>query len=216
MNELVDDATFVFHQAAQAGVRTSVGNPREVTDINVEGTLNVLDAVRESPIERVVFASSSSVYGKPSYLPYDEAHPTTPMSPYGVSKLAAENYVWVCGDLYDIPTVALRYFTVYGPRMRPNMAIINFVSRCMDDESPVVYGDGTQTRDFTYINDIVRANTKLLDTDAADGEVLNIGSTDNVSHRDACGDHSRHDRPPNSPSNTASAEPATQNIPMQT
>ena len=178
--DLVADAQFVFHQAAQAGVRTSVQNPRRVDDINVEGTLNVLDAARNSPVERVVFASSSSVYGKPSYLPYDEEHPTTPVSPYGVSKLAAENYVRVYGDLYDIPTVALRYFTVYGPRMRPNMAISNFVSRCMNDEPPVVYGDGSQTRDFTYIDDIVRANAKLLETDAADGEVLNIGSTDNV------------------------------------
>ena len=181
VNELVSDATFVFHQAAQAGVRTSVDKPREVTDINVGGTLNVLDAVRESTVERIVFASSSSVYGKPRYLPYDEDHPITPVSPYGVSKLAAENYVRVYGDLYDIPTVALRYFTVYGPRMRPNMAITNFVSRCMNDERPVIYGDGSQTRDFTYIDDIVRANTKLLNTDAADGEVLNIGSTDNVS-----------------------------------
>jgi UDP-glucose 4-epimerase len=181
--DLVADAQFVFHQAAQAGVRTSVQNPRRVDDINVEGTLNVLDAARNSPVERVVFASSSSVYGEPTYLPYDEEHPTTPVSPYGVSKLAAENYVRVYGDLYDIPTVALRYFTVYGPRMRPNMAISNFVSRCMNDEPPVVYGDGSQTRDFTYIDDIVRANAKLLETDAADGEVMNIGSTDNVDIR---------------------------------
>lgn len=178
--DLVADAEFVFHQAAQAGVRASVTNPRRVDDINVEGTLNVLDAARDSPVERVVFASSSSVYGKPRYLPYDEEHPTTPVSPYGVSKLAAESYIRVYGDLYDIPTVALRYFTVYGPRMRPNMAISNFVSRCMNDEPPVVYGDGSQTRDFTYIDDIVRANAKLLETDAADGEVMNIGSTDNV------------------------------------
>ncbi|MGN8213130.1 NAD-dependent epimerase/dehydratase family protein [Halococcus salifodinae] len=181
VDDLVDDAEYVFHQAAQAGVRTSVENPRRVNDINVEGTLNVLDAARESPVERIVFASSSSVYGKPTSLPYEEDHPTTPISPYGVSKLAAENYVRVYGDLYDLPTVALRYFTVYGPRMRPNMAISNFVSRCMNDEPPIVYGDGTQTRDFTYADDIVRANTKLLETDAADGEVLNIGSTDNVS-----------------------------------
>ena len=180
VSDLVADAEFVFHQAAQAGVRESVDNPRKVNDINVEGTLNVLDAAREIGIERVVFASSSSVYGKPVSLPYDEEHPTTPVSPYGVSKLAAESYVRVYGDLYDIPTVALRYFTVYGPRMRPNMAISNFVSRCMNDEPPVVYGDGSQTRDFTYIDDIVRANAKLLDTDAADGEVLNIGSTDTV------------------------------------
>ena len=179
--DLVDEATYVYHQAAQAGVRTSVENPRRVDDINVEGTLNLLDAARDSSVERIVFASSSSVYGKPRSLPYDEDHPTTPISPYGVSKLAAENYVRVYGDLYDLSTVALRYFTVYGPRMRPNMAISNFVSRCMNDEPPVVYGDGSQTRDFTHIDDVVRANAKLLETDAADGEIMNIGSTDNVS-----------------------------------
>ena len=179
--DLVDEATYVYHQAAQAGVRTSVENPRRVDDVNVEGTLNVLDAARDSSVERIVFASSSSVYGKPRSLPYDEGHPTTPISPYGVSKLAAENYVRVYGDLYDLSTVALRYFTVYGPRMRPNMAISNFVSRCMNDEPPVVYGDGSQTRDFTHIDDVVRANAKLLETDAADGEIMNIGSTDNVS-----------------------------------
>ena len=179
--DLVADSEYVYHQAAQAGVRTSVENPRRVDDINVEGTLNVLDAARDSSVERIVFASSSSVYGEPRSLPYDEDHPTTPISPYGVSKLAAENYVRVYGDLYDLSTVALRYFTVYGPRMRPNMAISNFVSRCMNDEPPVVYGDGSQTRDFTNIDDVVRANAKLLETDAADGEIMNIGSTDNVS-----------------------------------
>jgi UDP-glucose 4-epimerase len=180
VRDLVDDAEYVFHQAAQAGVRISVANPRKVNEINVDGTLNILDAALESDVERVVFASSSSVYGEPVSLPYEETHPTMPVSPYGVSKLAAESYVRVYGDLYDIPTVALRYFTVYGPRMRPNMAISNFVSRCMNDEPPVVYGDGSQTRDFTYVDDIARVNTELLHTDAADGEVLNVGSTDNI------------------------------------
>jgi UDP-glucose 4-epimerase len=114
------------------------------------------------------------VYGKPEYLPYDEDHPTAPVSPYGVSKLAAEQYTRVYNEVYDLPTVALRYFTVYGPRMRPNMAISNFVSRCTKGKSPVVFGDGSQTRDFTHIDDVVQA------TDAADGEVLNVGSTDNI------------------------------------
>jgi len=129
-------------------------------------------------------ASSSSVYGVPEYLPYDEVHPTTPVSPYGASKLAAERYSCAYSEVYDLPAVALRYFTVYGPRMRPNMAITNFVSRCMNDEPPVVYGDGTQTRDFTYIDDVVEANLLLLETDAADGEAVNIGSTDNIEIRE--------------------------------
>jgi UDP-glucose 4-epimerase len=177
---LVADADHVYHQAAQAGVRGSVENPRKYDAVNVDGTLNVLDAARESGIERVVVASSSSVYGVPRDLPYDEEHPTTPVSPYGASKLAAERYACAYSAVYDLPAVALRYFTVYGPRMRPNMAITNFVSRSIHGEPPVVYGDGSQTRDFTYIDDVVSANVELLETDAADGEAVNIGSTDNI------------------------------------
>ncbi|MFB6312241.1 MAG: NAD-dependent epimerase/dehydratase family protein, partial [Salinirussus sp.] len=180
VTELVEDAEYIYHQAAQAGVRGSVENPRKYNSVNVDGTLNVLDAARASGVNRVIVASSSSVYGKPRSLPYEEDHPTTPVSPYGASKLAAERYACAYGEVYDLPTVALRYFTVYGPRMRPNMAITNFVSRCMHRKPPVVYGDGSQTRDFTYIDDVVRANVKLLESDAADGEAVNIGSTDNI------------------------------------
>ena len=180
VTNLVSDADYVYHQAAQAGVRPSVENPRKYDEVNVDGTLNLLDACRDTGIERFVMASSSSVYGKPQYLPYDEEHPTTPVSPYGASKLAAERYACSYSEVYDFPVVALRYFTVYGPRMRPNMAISNFVSRCMNGESPVIYGDGTQTRDFTFVEDIVEANVTLLSKDSADGQVLNIGSTDNI------------------------------------
>lgn len=174
-------ADVVFHQAALAGVRQSVAEPLRYTEVNVDGTLNILEAARETDLTRLVAASSSSVYGKPEYLPYDEAHPTTPISPYGVSKLAAEQYVRMYHTAYDLPTVALRYFTVYGPRMRPNMAISNFVSRCFAGKPPVVYGDGSQTRDFTHIDDVVSANQAILTTDAGDGEVINVGSSDNIS-----------------------------------
>jgi UDP-glucose 4-epimerase len=180
VSDQVADANIVFHQAAQAGVRTSVEQPRKVNDINVSGTVNLLEAARNSETKRVVVASSSSVYGKPQYLPYDEDHPTTPVSPYGVSKLTEEHYARVYNEVYGLPTVSLRYFTVYGPRMRPNMAISNFVSRCMNGDSPVIYGDGTQTRDFTHVDDIVRVNEALLRTTVADGTVMNIGSTDNI------------------------------------
>ncbi len=180
VRELVEPATHVYHQAAQAGVRTSVEDPRKPNSINVDGTLNVLDAARDTDTERVICASSSSVYGKPSYLPYDEQHPTTPVSPYGVSKLAGEQYARVYHEVYGLPTVSLRYFTVYGPRMRPNMAISNFVSRCFNDEPPEIYGDGSQTRDFTYIDDVVDANRTLLDSSSADGKILNVGSTDTI------------------------------------
>jgi UDP-glucose 4-epimerase len=176
----IEETDVVFHQAAQAGVRGSVDEPRRYNEVNVDGTLNVLDAARTHDIGRVVCASSSSVYGKPRSLPYDEEHPTTPVSPYGASKLASERYACAYSEVYDLSAVALRYFTVYGPRMRPNMAISNFVSRCLNGEPPVIYGDGTQTRDFTYVDDVVAANRALLSTGAADGEAVNVGSTDNI------------------------------------
>ena len=106
--------------------------------------------------------------------------PTEPVSPYGVSKLATEQYARVYAELYGLSTVSLRYFTVYGPRMRPNMAMTNFVSRCLYGEPPVIYGTGEQTRDFTYVEDVKRINEQLLTDDSADGEILNIGSTDNI------------------------------------
>jgi UDP-glucose 4-epimerase len=180
VDDLVADADMIFHQAAQAGVRTSVEEPKKVNDYNVTGTLNLLEAIREHGIDRFVNASSSSVYGKPEYLPYDEEHPNEPVSPYGASKLAAEHYTRIYNEVHNLPTVSLRYFTVYGPRMRPDMAISNFVSRCIKGNPPVVYGDGSQTRDFTYIDDVVDANRKLLTDDSADGEIMNIGSTDNI------------------------------------
>lgn len=176
----LDQTDVVYHQAAQAGVRTSIEEPKRVNQFNVDGTVTVLDAARKCDVERVVVASSSSVYGKPEYLPYDEDHPTNPVSPYGVSKLATEHYARVFNEVYGLPTVSLRYFTVYGPRMRPNMAMTNFVSRCRHGEPPVVYGDGSKTRDFTYIDDIVRVNEQLLTDGTGDGEIMNIGSTDTI------------------------------------
>ena len=180
VDELTADADVVYHQAAQAGVRKSVEEPKTVNNYNVNGTINILEAAREHDINRVIVASSSSVYGKPQYLPYDEEHPTEPVSPYGVSKLATEQYARVYNEIYGLPTVSLRYFTVYGPRMRPNMAMTNFVSRCRQGKPPVIYGSGDQTRDFTYVTDVRRINEQLLTDDSADGETLNIGSTDNI------------------------------------
>jgi UDP-glucose 4-epimerase len=183
VNELVAESDVVYHQAAQAGVRKSVEQPELVNDYNVGGTVTVLEAARKHSPDRLVLASSSSVYGKPEYLPYDEDHPTTPVSPYGVSKLSGEHYARVYSELYGLPTVSLRYFTVYGPRMRPNMAMTNFVSRCLHGEPPVVYGSGEQTRDFTYVDDIRRVNERLLTDSRADGEILNLGSTDTIDIR---------------------------------
>ena len=178
------DVEYVFHEAAQAGVRISVENPFKPNNVNVLGTLNVLQTSLEADVERVINASSSSVYGKVEYLPFDEKHPTHPVSPYGVSKLAAEHYCRVFYEIYGLPTVSLRYFTVYGPRMRPDLAISIFTGKMLKNEPITIFGDGEQTRDFTYIEDIVAMNMRLLDTNRADGAVMNIGSGNRISVND--------------------------------
>jgi len=166
----------IFHEAARPGVRYSIKDPFLPNKVNVIGTLNILKASLDSDVKKVINASSSSVYGKVDYLPFDEKHPTQPISPYGVSKLATEHYCRVFYEVYGLKTISLRYFTVYGPRMRPDLAIPIFAKSILDNISPIIFGDGEQTRDFTYIDDIVDANLKLLKTNRADGEILNIGS----------------------------------------
>ena len=177
LKTVIDKETdFVFHEAAQPGVRISVENPYRSNNVNIQGTLNVLKQSMEANVTRVINASSSSVYGKVEYLPFDEKHPTQPISPYAVSKLAAEHYCRVFYEIYGLSTVSLRYFTVYGPRMRPDLAISIFTSKMLNNEPITIYGDGTQTRDFTYIDDVVNANEKLINTKKADGKILNIGA----------------------------------------
>jgi UDP-glucose 4-epimerase len=182
VKEVIDsDVDFVYHEAAQAGVRISVEDPFKPNNCNVLGTLNILKASLDAGVKRVINASSSSVYGKVQYLPFDEAHPTQPVSPYGVSKLAAEHYCRVFFEVYGIPTVSLRYFTVYGPRMRPDLAISIFTGKMLKNEPITIFGDGKKTRDFTYIDDILWANNQLLTTVRADGTVMNIGGGNGIS-----------------------------------
>ncbi len=171
-----NDIEVIFHEAAGPGVRYSIKDPFLPNKVNVIGTLNILKASLDSNVKKVVNASSSSVYGKREYLPFDENHPTQPISPYGVSKLAAENYCRVFYGVYGLKTTSLRYFTVYGPRMRPDLAICIFTKSLLNNEQPIVFGDGEQSRDFTYIDDIIEANLRLLNINRGYGEVLNIGS----------------------------------------
>lgn len=185
MKQIIDSTVdYVYHEAAQAGIRISVEDPFKSNNVNVAGTLNVLKASLDSDVKKVINASSSSVYGKVKYLPFDEGHPTQPVSPYGVSKLAAEQYCRVFYEIYGLPTTSFRYFTVYGPRMRPDLAISIFTKKMLKNEEITVFGDGKQTRDFTYIEDVVEANTKLLHCKATDGKILNIGSGNRISVND--------------------------------
>ena len=185
INGIIDSTVdYVYHEAAQAGIRISVEDPFKPNNVNVVGTLNVLKASFDAGVKKVINASSSSVYGKVKYLPFDEQHPTQPVSPYGVSKLAAEHYCRVFYEVYGLPTTSLRYFTVYGPRMRPDLAISIFTRKMLNGEPITIFGDGEKTRDFTYIDDIVDANTRLLDNKAIDGKVLNVGSGNRISVND--------------------------------
>ena len=156
--QALDGCDYVFHEAAQAGVRISVEDPMKPHTANATGTLALLQACVDAGVKKVINASSSSVYGTVRYLPFDEEHPTLPVSPYGVTKLAAEHYCRVFSELYSLPTVSLRYFTVYGPRMRPDLAISIFTRQALANKPIEIFGDGTKTRDFTYIDDIVEAN----------------------------------------------------------
>lgn len=172
---------YVSHQAAQAGVRTSWGRQFEdYTRFNVLATQRLLEAARVVGVKRFVYASSSSVYGQADHFPLHEEGPTLPVSPYGVTKLAAEHLARLYYINYGVPTVSLRYFTVYGPRQRPEMAFHRLIRAALTGEAFPLYGDGSQSRNFTYIKDVVAANIvalfKEVDKPAPFvGEPINIG-----------------------------------------
>ena len=173
---IVADADFIFHQAGQPGVRASWGQEFDVNvSCNIRSTQRLLEAVKGSTrLERLVFASSSSVYGETADLPLREDSLPRPYSPYGVTKLAAEHLCMLYHANHKVPSVALRYFTVYGPRQRPDMGFHKFIEAALHDRPIGVYGDGEQTRDFTYVADAVEANWVALKPAAA-GQVFNIG-----------------------------------------
>lgn len=181
LRRLMRGIQIVFHMAAQPGVRASVRDPMKSHRVNVRGTLNVLIAAKENGVARVINSSSSSVYGDPSVLPVDEGCPPSPVSPYAASKLSAEHYCRVFSELYGLETVSLRYFTVYGPRQRPDMAIRIFIERMAHGLPPQIFGDGEQMRDFTYIDDVIRALLLCIEGDLPVGGVLNICSSRSIS-----------------------------------
>jgi len=178
---LLDGVTHVFHLAAQAGVRKSWGADfRIYTENNVEATQVLLEACARAKIERLVYASSSSVYGDDVPMPMREESVLHPVSPYGVTKLAAEHLCGLYHVNYGVPAVSLRYFTVYGPRQRPDMGFHKFLNAALAGTPIVVYGDGSQTRDFTFIADAVAA-TLAAGVRGVPGRVYNIGGGSRVS-----------------------------------
>jgi UDP-glucose 4-epimerase len=177
------EVDYVFHEAAQAGVRASWGKSFEIyTRNNIEATQRLLEFYKSKNIKKFVYASSSSVYGD-AELPMKEISLLMPVSPYGVSKLAGENLCYLYWKNYKVPTISLRYFTVYGPRQRPDMGIHKFVKAILKGEEIAVFDDGMQTRDFTFVDDAVEANLLAAKTNWV-GEVFNIGGGSRISVND--------------------------------
>ena len=180
------DAEVVFHLAALTSVTRSVRDPVSTNDVNVRGTLTVLEAARQAGVRRVVYASSSSVYGDTEVLPKHEGLPASPVSPYGVSKLAGEAYCRAFTRVHGLETVALRFFNVFGPRQDPTSeyaaVIPRFIARMVAGKPPVVFGDGEQTRDFTFVDDAVTACLSAADAgpDASE-EAINVSGGGRIS-----------------------------------
>jgi nucleoside-diphosphate-sugar epimerase len=175
------DVKYVFHEAGQPGVRASWGNHFEVyLKDNILVTQKLLEHFSNSDIEKFVYASSSSIYGDAKKFPITEETMPQPISPYGVSKLAGENLCSLYHKNYRLPMVILRYFTVFGPRQRPDMGINKFIRSVLNEEEITIYGDGNQTRDFTYVSDIVNANISAASSNV-DGEIFNIAGGSRIS-----------------------------------
>jgi len=175
----VKNVDAVFHEAAIVSVPKSVEDPLVVNDVNVNGTLNLLKACADTGVKRFIYASSSAVYGKPQKIPISEDCFTRPLSPYGVSKLAAESYAYAFWKIFGLETVCLRYFNVYGPRQACNYyggVITKFMDCVANNHNLVVFDDGKQTRDFVYVKDVVEANILALRATGIAGETFNIGT----------------------------------------
>ncbi len=176
--ELISNADYVFHEAAQVSVVESVRDPLFTEEVNVIGTLNILKALLDGH-GKLVFASSAAVYGDNPNLPLKETERPRPLSPYGVTKATGEEYLRVFHELYGLPVVALRYFNVFGPRQSANQyagVISIFINRALAGEPLVIFGDGKQTRDFIYVKDVVKANILTAESRKANGRVFNVAT----------------------------------------
>jgi UDP-glucuronate 4-epimerase len=186
MNDLFARSRFdcVVHLAARAGLRASLANPLAYEETNVRGTFSLLEAARASNVSQFIFGSSSSVYGTNSKLPFSEDDPTTsPISPYAATKIAAEAACCAYSHLYDLRVVCLRFFTAYGPRQRPDLAI-HKLARMITERKPFpMFGDGTTRRDYTYIDDIIAGVVAAMDYDRTRFEVINVGESRSVELR---------------------------------
>jgi nucleoside-diphosphate-sugar epimerase len=192
----VDGADFVLHQAAIPSVQRSVQDPRRTNEVNVNGTLNMLEAAREAEVDRFVFASSSSIYGESETLPKIETMAPAPISPYALQKLAGETYCRLYHQLYGLRTVALRYFNVFGPRQDPtseySAVIPRFITAVKAEKAPTIYGDGEQSRDFTFVANVVEVNRLACESgERAWGRAFNVGCGERITLNELVGEIGR-------------------------
>ena len=180
LKDAVAGVDYILHQAALRSVPKSVDDPTSFNEVNISGTLNVLLAAKEAGVKRVVFASSSSIYGEARVFPEKETHLPLPISPYAASKIAGEHYCHVFSKTYGLETVSLRYFNVFGPRqsLESEYAVVvpKFIISMLNSQSPPIHGDGKQSRDFTYVDNVVEANILAASTPEISGEVFNVAS----------------------------------------
>jgi UDP-glucose 4-epimerase len=180
LSDAVSGCEVIFHEAAMVSVTDTIARPLSSAKVNELGTLNVLEAARRHNSRRVVLASSSAIYGDDPKLPKHESMAPKPLSPYAVQKLAGEHYAGVYTNLFGLETVSLRYFNVYGPRQDPSSpysgVISIFMTRAAEKEKPIIYGDGTQSRDFIYIKDVVTANLLAATCDPVKSAIYNVGT----------------------------------------
>jgi len=184
--EVTSDVDLIFHMGAFTSVPQSILMPETCNAVNVNGTINVLNAARKNDVEKIIFSSSSSVYGDANELPLTEDMPRSPISPYGTSKLAGESYMQSFQEVYGIQTLILRYFNVFGPRQKdsPYSGVIAiWLGRIQRNEPLLIFGDGTNSRDFTYVKDVVEGNILAAEKDVS-GEILNIGAGSPISLND--------------------------------
>jgi nucleoside-diphosphate-sugar epimerase len=181
----VEGMEYVFHQGALPSVQRSVEDPETSNAVNVGGTLNILLAARGKGVKRVIYASSSSVYGDTPTLPKHEEMPTNPLSPYALQKYVGEHYCRLFYQLYGLETISLRYFNIFGPKQDPNSlysaVIPKFIDALVQDRPPVIFGDGEQSRDFTYIENVVQANLLAMSAEHLHGEAINIACGKRIS-----------------------------------
>ena len=184
LDEIFDGTDYVFHEAAVTSVQKSVDDPINSNEVNITGTLKVLEAAKNTDVKKVVLASSSAVYGETESLPLSEDNPVNPLSPYAVGKTTGELYCNVFSEIYGLPTVSLRYFNVFGPRQDPNSqyaAVIPiFIDKILKNESPIIYGDGEQSRDFVSVKHVVAANIMAAESKLTGAFNIGLGKSTTI------------------------------------